>query len=135
MQRLINSKFIRFLGVGGLATVIQYLALIIFVEWLDWNPLYSSIIAYSVAAVVNYVMNYYLTFRGQEKHSVTFAKFFVVVLIGLLLNALIFDLMIKLDSHYLFAQISATIITTISNYLLHKFWIYRVKTITNNVSH
>jgi len=120
-----QTRFIRFLGIGGVATAAQFILLFIFIELFSWPKVASSALAYALASVLNYLLNYYLTFGAQGKHRETFSKFIVVVALGLALNTLIFDICLRIGFHYILAQITATGITTISNYLLHKLWIYR----------
>jgi putative flippase GtrA len=79
-----------------------------------------------MAAIVNYLLNYYLTFASTKRHREAFSKFMVVVAIGLSVNTLSFWVLLNLINFYLFAQVGATLITLLVNFLLHKHWIYRI---------
>ena len=130
-------KLIKFLMIGGAATLLQFFLLAVFVElhWLSATP--ASATSYAVSAIFNYLANYYFTFASTHNHSQTFPKFAVTAAIGVALNTALFKIALVslqnyllvnsnlLDSAYLFAQLFATLLTLIVNFLLHKFWIYR----------
>ena len=122
---LYQQQFVRFLLVGGTATALQYLFLVLLVELTSTAKVVCSAIAFGLSAVYNYLANYYFTFQATQKHSESSVKFAVVVAIGLALNTLVFYVADAVLPHYLLAQIVATAATLISNFLLHKFWIYR----------
>lgn len=61
-------QIIKFLGVGVIATGIQYVLLVLFVELDLLEPVASSALSYSISAVFNYFANYYITFSSDAKH-------------------------------------------------------------------
>lgn len=117
--------FGKFALIGGLATLLQYLLLVVFVEWLGAPEVLSSALAYAGSAVFNYLANYHLTFKSQADHRSTFPKFVILVIAALIINTLVFFLAHSLGAHYLIAQIVATLVTLVINFLVHKLWIYR----------
>lgn len=119
-------RFIKFLGVGGVATLIQYGLLILLVEKLAVDTVQASAASYAISAVFNYLMNYYFTFSSAASHKLAAARFAVVVVIGLGINsALMYALTEHLKLHYLIAQVSATVVVLMWNFLAHRFWTYR----------
>ncbi|UTF61122.1 GtrA family protein [Gilvimarinus sp. DA14] len=124
-QYLYRHQVTRFLLVGGTATVLQYVFLIILAELTALPKVACSAAAFALSAVYNYLANYYFTFQATQKHSESSIKFAFVVALGLGLNTLVFYIADALLPHYLLAQLIATGVTLVSNFLLHKFWIYR----------
>ena len=132
-------KFIKFVFIGGAATLLQFFLLGLFVEIFDLGPVIASAVSYSVSAIFNYLANYYLTFASTTTHKQTLPKFIVTVTLGLALSTSLFVMFLYiLESHllvgtklletaYLIAQLFATLITLVVNFLMHKFWIYRRK--------
>lgn len=114
----------RFLIIGGAATAIQFLLLSLLVEFRLTNAVLASALAYSVAAIFNYLANYYLTFASTQAHHTTLPKFVITVILGIGINTLVFALALRLINYYLIAQVIATGCTLVVNFLLHKFWIY-----------
>ncbi len=124
MNHFIGSKAIKFLIVGGSATIFQFILLIIFIELFDINKVIGSAVSFSLSSVANYYLNYHFTFSSDKKHRETLPKFIVVVLLGLLINTLSFSVY-HMFIYYLWAQVFATLTTLIINYILHKYWMYR----------
>jgi putative flippase GtrA len=130
-------KFIKFAVIGGAATLLQFLFLGLFVEVIGLTPTLASACSYGCAAVFNYLANYYLTFGSNTSHMQTLPKFVVTVAIGMTLSTTLFAIFNYLltniilantnllHSAYLIAQLFATLLTLIVNFLMHKFWIYR----------
>ncbi|WP_421654889.1 GtrA family protein [Microbulbifer harenosus] len=114
----------RFTLVGGLATLVQYLLLVVLVELAAMATVLSSALAFTLSAALNYLLNFYFTFGGGARHRQALPKFVAVATIGLATNTLCFSLALLLLP-YLLAQLVATLITLIGNFLLHQFWIYR----------
>jgi len=116
----------KFLGVGGIATLIQYLILMSLVEITGLLPYIASTIGYMVSAILNYFLNYYFSFGSSANHISAITKFSVVASIGLLINATVVYISSEiLYTNYIIAQVLATCIVTISNFLLLKNWAYK----------
>ncbi len=119
------KAFATFVGIGGLATALQYGLMIFLIEWLTISPVLASASSYAISALVNYTANYYLTFKSNAQHLQTFAKFMLATAVVLMVNTLLFSFFFKAGLHYLWAQIIATLITLFVNFIIHRFWIYR----------
>lgn len=119
----LGNKFVRFLIVGGVATFIQYSALIWMVERWHWNAVVASSLGYFLSAIANYLLNYYFTFRSDNWHRVAVTRFALVAAAGFILNALVMELLAeKLHVPYVFSQILATVGTLIWNYWANSKW-------------
>jgi putative flippase GtrA len=119
-------KFIKFLGVGGAATAIQYGILMLLVELASVTPVVASTVGYIVSGLVNYTLNYHFTFGSSARHGVAGSKFIVVALVGLLINSSIVFLMNELGGlHYMASQVIATVCALVWNFTAHKCWTYR----------
>jgi putative flippase GtrA len=119
----LRYKFVRFLIVGGIATVVQYIVLIWTVERWHWSAVLGSSLGFVVSAVANYLLNYYFTFRSDGRHDVAAARFAIVAAAGLALNALLMELLaVRLHIPYLLSQVLATVATLIWNYWANSKW-------------
>ena len=119
------STFVRFLLVGGSATVVQYLVLVALVRWWGLGPVLASSVAYVISALYNYVLSYAITFRSSRAHVSAIPRFAVVLLIGLALNAIVvWFLADQLRVHYLVAQVAATLVTLSWNYFASLRWAF-----------
>ena len=118
-------QFISFVSAGVIGTFIQYVMLFIFVEALSMYPVTASILGSLAGAIVNYLLSHHWVFRSKRKHSETLSKFFAVGGLGLVLNAAIMYALVAFASvHYLLAQIAATCIVLLWNFLGNRFWTF-----------
>lgn len=116
----------RFLLAGALATALQYLLLVALVELSLLAPVAASLVSYGVAALANYLLNYYLTFSCQTAHRIALGRFVAVAAVGLGANGMIMHLGTHLlQWHYLPVQLAATVVVLLWNYLAHSVWTYR----------
>jgi putative flippase GtrA len=119
-------RFARFLGVGVIATGIQYLLLLMMVEALAWGAVSAATVSYALSGVFNYLMNYYFTFSSSAGHRQAIVRFAAVVVVGLgLTAALMYALVEWLSLHYLLSQLLTTAIVLVVNFAAHKLWTYK----------
>lgn len=124
MHRILNHRVLRFLAVGGTATILQLILLIAMVELANLNKIVASAAAYALSALYNYLLNYHLTFNSSQSHWQTAPKFIAVVGLGLLVNTSVFAMLLH-ALPYLFAQFGAIGVALVVNFILHKYWIYK----------
>lgn len=119
------GQFIRFAGIGGICTALQYLILILLVTLLDVHPVTASTTGYILSALLNYQLNRVYTFRSGAAHLHALPRFFAIVLVGLLLNAAVLGFMVSiLGIHYIAGQIIATAVTLVWNFIANRSWTF-----------
>lgn len=115
-----------FVAVGTVATAVQYLVLVVGVELAAWPATIASCLGYGLSSTLNYWLNYHVTFRSRASHRIAAARFALVAMTGLGLNAgamLLFEGVAGL--HYMAAQLLATGLTLLWNYTASRFWTFR----------
>jgi len=118
----------KFISVGAIATIIQYVIFIVLIELFFVEAVMASAFGYGISSILNYLLNYHFTFSSNAKHRVAALKFTIVVIVGLSLNSIIMYILVNFFScHYLFAQIITTGLVLIFNFVVHKYWTYRTK--------
>lgn len=125
VKRFLTSPLGKFLLVGGFATLTQFVVLFLLVELQVCTEVVASGLGYGAGAIVNYLLNYYVTFNSAQNHLATLPKFIAVVAFGLSVNTLVFYVANALLPWYGLSQCVATGASLVANYLLHRFWIYR----------
>jgi len=123
---LMQNRFVRFLLVGGSSTLIQFVLLIALVELLQMPKVYASALSYALSAVYNYLLNYHFTFSSDQQHRETAPKYILAVGLGLSINTAVFCMLLTLLPHYIFAQVGATLTALVVNFLVQKYWIFRI---------
>ncbi len=123
---MLRGQFLRFLGVGGTATALMYLLLIVQVDGLGWPATPSSALAYGLSAGFNYWANYHWTFASRQAHGTAVQRFIAVAAAGLGLNTAIMYLLVNfLGWHYLFSQLLATAVVLLWNFLANRRWTFQ----------
>lgn len=127
ITKLWRGQLFRFLLVGGTATLLQMMLLMLFVETDFLNPVVASATSYVISAFYNYSANFYITFGAarNKRHAETAPKFVLVSTIGVAINTLVFAIANHFLNFYIGSQVVAVVITFLVNYFLHKSWIYR----------
>lgn len=126
--------FIKFLGIGAIATIIQYIIFIVLVEFSSLTIVLASALGYGISSIFNYLMNYHYTFSSDAKHKVAALKFTLVALVGLSLNSLLMYLLVELfNMYYIISQIIVTGIILVVNFFAHKLWTFQTKIGNNHV--
>lgn len=124
--RSLSIAFVRFSGVGAIATVVHFGVLTLLVEAQMAAPLAASLVGFVSGAMVAYMMNYYLTFGSELPHRYTLWRFLVVAWGGMLLNMALMAIMLNLaGAHYLLAQVMATAVVLLWNFLMNLVWTFR----------
>lgn len=124
-RRFISSRLASFIGVGAIATLVQYCVLVFTVEVLGLKPFLGSSIGFAISAVLNYWLNYHFTFRSQNSHVGAAGRFALVALAGLILNALAMILLGRLPGlPYVAAQIIVTAVVLAWNFLGNSLWTF-----------
>lgn len=118
-------QFSGFAGIGAIGTAGHYLALIGLVQLVGVSPVLATAVGFTVGALVNYHLSYRFIFRSNKRHRESMSKFFAVALVGMILNGIVVSLGINVvHLHYLVAQIMATAIVLVWNFMINKMWTF-----------
>jgi len=118
------AQFALFSAVGAVGTAAHFAILILLVQLLATGPVIASAAGFAAGALVNYSLNYRVTFRSSNPHSSALPKFLAVALAGLCLNTVIMTLATAW-LHYLLSQAMATLCVLGWNFLCNRFWTFR----------
>jgi putative flippase GtrA len=120
------ARFFYFLAVGVVATLAQYVTLILLVQSHLFGPLPASVFGFISGALVSYFLNRRYTFRSNKRHKETVIKFYVICLVGLALNTVIMSVSMNIfELHYLLAQGLATGLVLFWNFAGHLLWTFK----------
>lgn len=120
-----SSSLLRYALIGLVGTMAQYVLLIVLKE--SGVPvLPASALGYCAGGIINYYLNFKITFETRSTHGQAAPRFLVVALLGLVLNSVIVWLMVENSSiHYLVTQIVATLCCFAFTYALNSVWSFR----------
>lgn len=100
--------------------------LISLVSGIGLSPVVSTSVGALVGALVNYWLNHRYTFASAANHKQALPRFLLLAAVGLGLNAGIVGMLTSIQLHYLVAQIIATGIVLVTNFIVSKTWVFRI---------
>jgi putative flippase GtrA len=125
------KQFVIFSIIGAIGTAGHYAVLIVLVEVFDLYPVLATTFGFITGALINYILNYHLTFKSTKAHRETLSKFMIVAVIGALINSLIMYLGTEIAGlYYLLSQILATGLVLVLNFVINKYWTFSIKEIS-----
>lgn len=119
-------QIFKFIIVGGVATVIDFLSIFIFKEFLHIPVIISNTLSFIIATVYNYIASVRWVFDVDENKDKkkTFVTFIVFSVIGLILNDLIMWFTTDMfQIYYLIGKIIATCFVMIFNFITRKIFL------------
>jgi putative flippase GtrA len=123
IDKRVLRQFVSFASVGVVATALQYVVLIVAVEWLHRDSVFGSCAGFALSAVCNYWLNYHFTFRSRQSHAIAGCRFVIVAAGGLALNAGFMGLMVDaLKWPYLIAQLVTMVPVVLWNFSCNRLW-------------
>ncbi len=119
------KQFSLFTLVGAVGSVAHYLLLIVLVELADSDAVITSMAGALLGAIINYLLNHRYTFRSDRRHREALPRFLAVAAVGFALNALLMWLGVDVAGlHYLLAQVLATVLVLVWNWLGNRLWTF-----------
>lgn len=125
MDKLLKQIF-RFIIVGGIATVIDFVFLYIFKEFFNFNVIISNTLSFIISVIYNYIASIKWVFDVNENknNKIQFILFIILSVIGLLINNVILYLLTdRLNIYYLISKIIATLFVMVFNFITRKMFL------------
>lgn len=121
----LRRQFSAFFGVGVVAAIVHYSALIGLVEGAAIDPVPATLVGYLAGGVVSYGMNRRLTYGSDRPHGEATWRFAAVAGVGLLLTWGVMHVLTRgLGAPYLPAQLLTTGIVLFWSFAAHKLWTF-----------
>ena len=119
-------QIFKFVIVGGIATIIDFIVLVFLKEIIGLNEIVANTISFTVSVIYNYIASVKWVFdvdkdKNKSKQFITFITFSII---GLLLNNLILWICIdKLSIYYLIGKVIATGLVMVFNFITRKMFL------------
>lgn len=118
------AQILNFLISGGFATLLHWAVMAAFAK-AGMHPILATSIGAVAGSVLNYVLQFYWTFRGNGMHGKAIPAYICAVIMGWCVNAGIFYLLISFAHSGLYiAQICATAVVAIINFIIYKRMVF-----------
>ena len=119
----LSVQIFKFVIVGGIATIIDWLVYYILFNYLNMNPLIANIFSFAVSVVYNYTASIKWIFEVDKNKSKKkiFAEFIVLSIVGLLLTEILLAVFINsMKMTEMLSKIIATAIVMVFNFITRK---------------
>lgn len=118
-------RFLLYAAVGATGTACQYAILILLVQSGCCGPVPASAAGALAGAIVNYGLNYWITFQSQAGHLRTAGRFALIALAGIALNTALMHLLTgPLALNYIAAQILTSAAVLMLTYSANALWTF-----------
>jgi putative flippase GtrA len=124
MEDLRVKPFLRYLLVGGVATLAHYAVLMATVELQLLPPAPAAGLGAWVGAQVAYAGNAWFTFDGARLGFASWWRFQVTAAIGMVLSFALVGAGVSAGVHYLVAQAVATVLAALVTYAVNRRWTF-----------
>jgi putative flippase GtrA len=118
------GSFVRYILVGGSATIIHYALMLLLIEIFVWKYTVASGFGYVFSSVYNYLANSKYVFKNKNHYDLKVFRFYFVSFIGLMINVGVLSVGMYYFVDVMVAQILATIVVLFWNYLLNAIWTF-----------
>lgn len=120
-----GERFLKFAGVGAVATGIHYATLVLLVELAGVEPVVATCVGYVAGAAFGYLANHRWTFGGRAAHGRAAMRYVVMLALGFALNAAVVWILHDLAGlWYVAAQVASTGFGLFVNYAIASRWVY-----------
>ncbi len=116
--------WLRYVAVGGVATVAHYLLLWTAVEHGHWPPPLAAGAGAALGAQLGFVGNRWFTFGHQGALLPAWWRFQLTALLGGLVSVVVVAGGTRLGLHYLLAQAGATLLALVLTYCINRRWAF-----------
>ena len=116
------KRFLRYVGVGAVATAVHYAVLAVCVETSLLAPWWAAALGAWVGAQVAFAGNAIFTFAGAPVTVEAWLRFQLVALLGALISFSIVGVGVGAGLHYLVAQAIATLVSLFVTYEVNRRW-------------
>lgn len=122
-------QFLRYIFVGGIATIVDWGILYIFTEFIHLYYILSSVISFIAGLLINFILSKKLVFQSNESKTGIMTEFIVYGVIGAVGLGITTLLMLLLTGYmklyYMLSKVIATILVLLWNYIARKKILYK----------
>jgi putative flippase GtrA len=118
------TQFLKFAAGGAVGTAVQYAVLVAWVEIAGGPVVPGALAGFCMGALVNYVIARSYVFATARPHGSALPRFALVATAGAVLNTAIVAVLFESGAHYLVAQMAATGIVLVFNFLANRHWTF-----------
>ena len=127
-KHLLSKEFAKFLVVGGISTVINYLTFYLTYQFGQLHYLLASALGYVIGLSIGYVLNHHWTFNNQSAHHTRTAellKYGLVYGSSLLLSLICLAGLVRSGIPTVVANVLVIGLSTITNFFGLRLFVFK----------
>ena len=117
-------QYFQHLMTGGVATAAHYIVMWFALSAQLW-PALATTLGFIVGATTRFFFSYFHIFEPEKDVTGALPHFVLALLVQMVLNATLLTLFLKVTTLVWPAQILITILLTVFNFLVYKFWVFK----------
>jgi putative flippase GtrA len=122
-------QYVRFAGVGAVATAVHVTLFAALIELLQISALVANLAAFGAALLLSFVGHCRWTFGLRNGHWPALRRFTVVAVLGLGLNsAIAYGIVDRLGWHYAYAVVPMVTVIPVTLFVLSRRWAFARRT-------
>lgn len=119
-------RFMRYIIVGGVGTILYMGIVISLVEYLKINPTLGVMCSMVILLVYTYTMNRSWVYDAVTAHKKSIPRFILAGAVGLLLNSSIMYIAVDvIGCWYIWGLFSTVIIVPPTNFIINYYWTFK----------
>ena len=122
-----NKEILSWIFFGLLLLCLNNFLIFYFVEYVEINVYFITLVAAILCNIIRYVLNHYIVFKIKKFDSNNFIKYQISVFFSLLLSYSITSILIYLNVQYLAANNIGILFGAALTFTLNFFWVWKNK--------
>ncbi len=122
--RRVRKEFFWHVITGFMATGAHYGLMAVALNWFP-SAVFASSLGFIAGALTRFLTAHTIVFRGHRLLWPTAWRFLISLLIQLILNAVLLQLLLLIIDHLWLAQVMATALMVVVNFIVYKTWVFR----------
>ncbi|MGJ8624912.1 MAG: GtrA family protein [Yoonia sp.] len=118
------AQMTRFLGIGGLATLVHVTAALLGRELLALSEVMANGLGWLAAVTISYFGHLRITFRVDPEHTAQLPRFLFMSVGGLLVSSGAVALVTMAGGDFIFAMGSVAVLVPMASYILMQIWVF-----------
>lgn len=127
IQHNIIKQISKFICIGTLAAVVNFIVDIFLVELISIKPLIANIFGFIISFQVSFIGHRFWTFyeEGIKDTHIVWIKFLIIALSSLALNQLLYAIYLMFINNYIIALFFALITVPPLTFIVSKLWAFK----------
>ncbi len=119
------DRFLCYTFVGGIGTLAHWGVFLLLLYTIHVKPVLATSAGFCLGAVINYLLNYFITFKSKKRHLHVTIRFVCNTLLLFIFNgSLVWLFVILIGIHPVYGQVFTSAFVLVTGYIINKLWAF-----------